>query len=178
LSYYGDSAYSYSPPAYTPPASPPETSYSLPENETPYETTEDSDYYLFREPATSDDIRKEPGLKEAISDIEKAFREGDISLLERHVVPGDTLTVLSRGRASRSLSGSDYLKKTQQAFSNTESLRYDLNSVEPASAGTWSVSGTHVLRGKSGRSLRYHVGFLLKKQGDTWVITQVSADAL
>jgi hypothetical protein len=150
----------------------PETNPALPpQNEEP--PSDSSDYYLYRHPERSSEIKKVPGLAQTVSDIQKAFLSGDIALLGRHVPPKDTLLILSRNHPARFLTGRAYLSQTEAAFPEMHTLQFDLNQIEPASDGAWSVSGTHVLRGSSGRTERFHIGFILNKQGDTWAITEV-----
>ncbi|HZO86864.1 MAG TPA: hypothetical protein VFB38_00890 [Chthonomonadaceae bacterium] len=159
---------------------PPSTEPRSEERKTPPPSTEpgpeeESDYYLYKPPRRSAVPSQEPGLKQAISEIETAFRNGDIVPLERHILPTKTLTVTARGRAPYSLTGRAYLDQTRAAFKEMGTVRYDLDQVEPAGENAWSVSGTHVLRSKEGKTQQFRVGFVLKKQGDTWIITEASA---
>jgi hypothetical protein len=131
------------------------------------------DYYLNRKPGP---LQKDPALAEAIRDIEASFRTGDVTMLERHVVPTDRVVVQSQGRTRRSISAADYLKMTQEALQVMKTARYTLNHVEPGSKGTWMVYGTHALRGEDGEEKAFNVGFVLKKRGDGWAIAEVSAD--
>lgn len=134
---------------------------------------EADDYYLNRKPGP---LQQDPALAEAVRNIEASFRTGDITMLEKHVVPTDKIVVQSQGRTRRSISAADYLKMTREALQVMKTARYTLNQVEPGSQGTWMVYGTHVLRGEDGAEKTFNVGFVLKRRGDGWAIAEVSAD--
>ena len=52
----------------------------------------------------------------------------------------------------------------------------ELDKIEPASNGAWLVYGTHILRTEDGKEKSFTVGFVLKKRGNVWAISEVSAD--
>ena len=145
----------------------------------PLKTGEDdsNDYYLNRKTSP---LQKEPGLAQAVKDIETAFRTANISLIEKHLDAGEKLTLMSQGRSRRQLEAPTYLEMTKDAFKSIKTVKYDLDKVEPASGGAWMVYGKHVLRADNGTEQTFNVGFVLKKvtdkEGDFWIITEVSAD--
>lgn len=137
-----------------------------------------NDYYLNRKTSP---LQKEPGLAQAIRDIETAFRNGDIRLLEKHLDTGGKLTLMSMGRTRRQLEVSSYIDMTKDAFANIKTASYALDKVEPASGGAWMAYGKHVLKADNGADQTFNVGFVLKKSTDEngverWLITEVSAD--
>jgi hypothetical protein len=134
----------------------------------------DDDYYLYRRPASSQP--KDPGLTQAVADIEIGFRTGDIAQVEKHVLADEKLTVRSAGHAEQSMDGGAYLDRTRDAFKEMKTVRYELDRFSPAGEGAWKVEGTHVLRRDDGTERRYHVHFLLKRHGDMWMIAEVGAD--
>jgi len=136
-----------------------------------------NDYYLNRKPSP---LQKEPGLAQAVRDIETAFRNGDIRLLEKHLDTNGSLTLMSMGRTRRQLDVAAYIGMTKDAFANIRTVSYTLDKVEPASGGAFLAYGTHVLKGENGNQT-YNVGFVLKKTtdatgGERWLVTEVSAD--
>ncbi len=170
-------------PYYTPPPAP-QSSYRVGEK-TPTTPPQDeanaedqNDYYLNSHPERSAEVQQEPGLSQAITDIQLAFRSGDISLLERHVEATENLTILSRGHAPRTMKGSDYLDKTSDALPKMQTERFDLTHAQRMDDDTWSVSGTHAVRGANGKVQEFHIRFTLKKRDAGWYITQVSADRM
>lgn len=131
------------------------------------------DYYLNRPPSPA---RRDPSLRAAIDDIERAFRSRDMAPLEKHVVTEETITVVTKGTTRRSIPPGDYLAMTHDALRDLRTESFVLDRVEPGSNGTWLVSGKHVVRDEGGDEKSYVVGFVLKKSGDTWMITEVSGD--
>lgn len=140
----------------------------------------DEDYYLNRRSPTKSQVpsalRKDPSLAQAVADIEKAFRTGDIEPLAKHIAVSGPLTVQSQGRERHKIAASDYLDMTRDAFKNMTTVSYKLDQVEPASNGGWLAYGTHVLKVEDGSEKTFNVGFVLTKKDDNWIITEVSGD--
>jgi hypothetical protein len=139
-------------------------------------TFDDSSYYLHKRAKPKTAVEKDPLLAEAVADIEYTFRSGEIARLEKHIVATDTLTIQAKGRTRKPLAASAYLQMTREALADMKTTRYELNKVEPASNGAWMVYGTHVLRNEDGKDKTFSVAFVLKKSGDKYVVTEVSAD--
>ncbi len=133
------------------------------------------DYYLLRSNGANALLQRDPSLAQAVANIETAFRTGDVSLLEWHVSPNEMLSLSSAGRVRSRISGADYLQMTSEAMRTMKSVRYRLNRVE-AAAGGRRVSGAHILRGEDGSERAFLVSFMLRKRGDAWMITEVSAE--
>lgn len=134
-------------------------------------------YYLNRKPTPQ---QRDPGLAQAIDDIENAFRRGDIALIEKHLDPGGKLTLMTEGRTRQPLAVPLYEQMTKDALASMHTVSYSLDHVEPASNGGWLVYGRHVLRTDNGGQQTFNVSFVLMKvagpQGDRWIIQEVSAD--
>ena len=109
-------------------------------------------------------------------DIEHAFRENDMAVLERHVARDESVSVIGRGHDAIALKGEDYLDKTRDAFKTMKTLRFELNRAERVDNGEWRVSGVHVLKGDDSKESQFTVSFVLGKTGDRWVIREVTAD--
>ena len=137
---------------------------------------DDAGYYLHQKPKPKTAVEKDPSLSQAVANIERAFRTGDTRSLEPHVVRNENLTLASKGQTRKPLSGETYLELTRDALKNMKTLRFELPNAEPASNGAVLVFGTHVLQAEDGKGLTFSVGFVLKKRGDQWVISEVSAD--
>lgn len=138
---------------------------------------ESDEYYLNRKPSP---LTKDPGLARAVTDIQTAFRSGNIGLLKTHLDAGVNLTLQSMGHSRRVLPVGDYVAMTEEAFKSIKTVRYALDHVEPAANGAWLVYGTHVLKADSGAEKTFNVGFVLAKSGEQgaekWIITEVTAD--
>jgi hypothetical protein len=183
-SYYPD-YYPYVPDDAPPPSYPddPGPYVAPPPPQSQGDSNGDNDYYLYRHSyhnqEHSSEYKKVPGLTDAVEDIEAAFRNGDMDRLEKHVVATDTLTILSRGHDDRTVTGKAYLDTTRAAMPDMHTVRFELNDGVPAATrDTWVLSGVHVVRDHSGKTVTYYVSFNLKKQDDDWFITQVRADRM
>lgn len=148
-----------------------------------HERGDDSDYYLWRrphhdtaEPRRSSDLPKDPALTEAIGDIEKAFLVEDVALMERHIVTTESIRITSSNRSPSTLSGSDYIDRTRDAFKSMHTRTFELNRTEPLAQGEWRVSGTHTFKRDDETIHRFEVSFILRRAGDRWVIKQVGAE--
>src|SRR5262249_39095473 len=137
---------------------------------------DDSDYYLHAKPKPKTALDKDPLLAEAVKDIEFTFQTGDPTRLEKHINPTDMLTLQAKGRTRKPLAAAAYMQMTREALADMKTLKFELNKVEPASNGAWMAYGTHVLRNEDGKDKTFSVAFVLKKSGDRYVITEVSAD--
>ena len=150
------------------------------ERETPRTTRRDSDddagYYLHQKPRAKTLVEKDPSLSQAVANIERAFRSGDIRSLEPHVSLRENLALVTKGQSRKPLSGEAYLELTRDALKNLRTLKFELPNAEPASNGAMMVFGTHVIKAEDGKSISFSVSFVLRKRGDQWVITEVSAD--
>jgi hypothetical protein len=146
----------------------------------PLKTGEDepNDYYLNRKTAPA---QKDTSLAVAVHDIEMAFRNGDIRLIQKHLQTDGMLTLMSMGRTRRQLSVADFLEMTKDAFANVKTISYKLDNIEPASGGAFLAYGKHVLKGDNGEEKVFNVSYVLKKIPDengaaNWRLTEVSAD--
>jgi hypothetical protein len=139
-------------------------------------SADDSDYYLHKKPKPKTALDKDPLLAEAVKDIEFAFQTGDSARLEKHIVPTSMLTLQAKGRTRKPLAAAAYVEMTREAMADMKTIRYELNKIDPASNGAWMAYGTHVLRNEDGKEKTFSVAFVLKKSGDRYVITEVSAD--
>ena len=165
----------YSVREYAPPV---DTGYSRvaerrPPAVTPTTNSGDDDYYLHRKPAA---VTKNPGLADAIRDIETAFRTGNMTSLEKHIDRAGKIVLQVKGTTRQDMSASDYVSMTEDALKVMKTSRYELDRVEPASNGAMMVTGTHTLRTEDGQQKSFTVGFILKPSGDNWIITEVSAE--
>lgn len=139
----------------------------------PSKPAEENDYYLHRKPSPA---AKNPALAEALKDIETAFRTGNAAPLEKHIDRAGKLTLQVKGTTRQEMSAEDYLAMTRDALKVMKTSRYELTKVEPASNGAVMVTGTHVLRTEDGQQKSFTVGFILKQRGESWLITEVSAE--
>ena len=137
--------------------------------------SDSDDYYLNQKPKPRTALDKDPALSEAVSDIELAFRRNDIAKLEKHLDKTAQITLQAGGRSRQPLKAADYVQMTTEAFKSMKTMKYELTGVEPGSNGAWMVFGQHVIQTEDGDKI-FNVGFVLKKSGDRYVITEVTAD--
>ncbi len=135
------------------------------------ERATDDDYYLYRPRAVQ---APERGLARAVSEIQAAYLTGDAALLGQHVDPAATVAVLAAGKKRSDILGSAYLERTREAFRSMKTVRFSLDRIEPAGNGDWRASGVHVIT-EADRDKSYDVAFVLRKQGDEWVVREVDA---
>ena len=142
----------------------------------PAASSEEPSYYLHQKPRPKTLVEKDPTLSQAVADIERAFRNGDLRPLESHIVARENLALSSKGHSRKSITGETYLELTRDALANLKTTKFELPNAEPASNGAVMVYGTHVIRAEDGKSVAFSVSFVLKKRGEQWFITEVSAD--
>lgn len=145
------------------------------------------DYYLNRERKDRDDAKqsdddyrigeeqskREKTVEAAAEDIRKAWQNGDIELLARHIRRDSRIAVTLRGKYQYSLDASDYLDMTRDAFDTTKTIRVELGSVKKKENGVYTLTGRHVYRNKDGQQRSVYISFVLEKMDDNYIITQV-----
>jgi alkylated DNA nucleotide flippase Atl1 len=143
----------------------------------PAETTKPepsgNDYYLHKKPTA---LQKDPALARAVADIEQAFRTGSVAPLQRHIEADGTIVLQVKDTSRQTMTAAQYVETTRDALGMLKTQKYELNNVAPASGGAMMVYGKHVLLGENGRETTFDVGFVLKKVGEEWFITEVKAE--
>jgi hypothetical protein len=142
------------------------------------------DYYLNRDQARQraednkgyrigEDGKANTPIDNAVSDLQKAWQNGDADLLAKHVPNDAQIAVYLRGKYQYSLDAGDYLDMTRDAFRDMTTVRFDLDQVHLKQNGIYTVTGRHIYRNKNGDERTVYVSFVLEKKGDQFVITQV-----
>lgn len=146
--------------------------YVEPDRRSPGAVHGDDDYYLYRRPSP---LKRDQALADAVADIERAFANDDVMLLERHVDSGANILVRSRDRDGKSIKGGEYLDMTRGALHEMKTVSYKLDSVVLVRDGEARVNGVHVLKMENGDERRFDVHFLLKRHDDKWFIAEAGA---
>jgi hypothetical protein len=137
-----------------------------------YRSSDDADYYPYVE-------RVGGSLAQALKDVERGWRQGDLDLLMRHVDPESDIRVLYKNQYSHTLSARQFEELTRDAFANMRTESFRFTSVKRHRDGEEAVAkGVHVLRDPNGESRVVYVIYLLEQARDRygdwdWYITEV-----
>ncbi len=89
----------------------------------------------------------EGSFQAAFGDIERAWTDGNVALLRKHVRGDDVkLSVFFKGKYSYSLATSDYLQITRDAFDRLSTVSFKFDRLRKAKNGDVTAYGTHVYR--------------------------------
>ncbi|HZP83539.1 MAG TPA: hypothetical protein VFB21_17980 [Chthonomonadaceae bacterium] len=152
-----------------------------------WRTDDVDDYYLNRERKGKDDTKprgddyrigekeskNDKSVEAAADDIRKAWQNGDIELLAKHIRRDSRIAVYLRGKYQYSLDAGDYLDMTRDAFQTTKTIRVELDNVKKKENDVYTLTGRHVYRSKDGQQRTVFISFVLEKMDDNYIITQV-----
>lgn len=134
-------------------------------------------YYLNREATTSRSIERETAhdrlLDNSLRDIRRAWLDGDIQLLSRHVRRDTRVSVYLRGKYQYSLDAGDYLDMSRDALQTTKTVKFELDDIRRKDHGIFVVTGSHVYRDKEGAERTVYVSYVVERADDEYYITQV-----
>jgi len=145
--YSPDYITSYQPFNSQPAAAPTAVTY----NQNNYNT---NNYYL-QAPAPQSDAAKDSttpthasfdagSYQAAFTDIEKAWVDGDINLIQSHLRDSDTkISVNLKGKYAYSIGSDDFVKITRDAFSNLNTVSFEFTRLRKAKNGDVTAYGTH-----------------------------------
>lgn len=86
----------------------------------------------------------------AFGDIERAWLDGNVSGLQKHLRGSDVkLSVFFKGKYSYSIATGDYVQITHDAFDKISTVSFKFNRLRKAKNGDVTAFGTHVYRGTS-----------------------------
>jgi len=87
----------------------------------------------------------------AFGDIERAWLDGNVSGLQKHLRGNDVkLSVFFKGKYSYSIATTDYVQITRDAFDKLSTVSFKFDRLRKAKNGDVTAFGTHVYRGASG----------------------------
>lgn len=112
-------------------------------------------------------------VQSASDDIHKAWQDGNIDLLAKHVRPDSQLAIYLRGQYQYSLDTGAYLDMTRDAFHNTKTVSFTLDHVTRKQNGVYSVTGQHVYKDNQNQQHTVYISFVLEKTDKDYFITQV-----
>ncbi|NUQ71415.1 MAG: hypothetical protein HUU17_11425, partial [Chthonomonadales bacterium] len=138
-----------------------------------YRGYRDSDYYLNRTTWWSDDRSIEAGVRNAVEDLEDAFRYSDITRLTQLADPTTDIAIFTQGRYQYSVRSNDYLDMTRDFMVNSDTVRFDVFNVRRRSNGVYNLSAKHVYRDREGGTSAVYLSFVLERVRGYWTITQV-----
>jgi hypothetical protein len=116
---------------------------------------------------------KDALLDSAISDLDTAWKNGDIQALTKHIRRDARIAVYLRGKYQYSLQAGDYLDMTRDAFRSIKTVSYKLDSVQRKEKDVYTISGSHTYTDQKGKSHTVLVNYVLEKVDDNYYITQV-----
>ena len=117
--------------------------------------------------------RQEPGLLNAVDEIQEGFRNGNIDSLVALTDPNTDIAIYLNGQYSYSMPSNDYLDLARDAMDSTRTVQFNLTMLHKRSNGVFVVSGQHVYRDQNGRNRSVYVSYVLEDIQGMWTITQV-----
>lgn len=132
----------------------------------------DDDYYL-NSVWWRDDRTLDSSVRQAVEDLEDAFRYSDIEKLTYLTDPNTEVAVFTQGRYQYSLKPNDYLDMTRDFMLSTDTIRFDVFRVKRRAYNAYTLSAKHVYRGRDGETHTVYLSFALERIGRYWTITQV-----
>ena len=95
----------------------------------------------------------EGSFQAAFGDIERAWADGNLALLRKHLRADDVkLSVFFKNKYSYSIASSDFLQITRDAFDRLTTISFKFDRLRKAKNGDVTAYGTHVYRVSSGVS--------------------------
>lgn len=134
--------------------------------ETPYYGYNNDDYYL---------NRRNDALSNAISDIRRAWQDGDYGLYSRHLYRDGKISVFLDGRYAYSLTANDYADLSRDAIETVYTERFTIDSVKQRNNGQVVLYGTHTYQLDNNDSRRVYVSFTLERSDGEWFIIEVGS---
>jgi hypothetical protein len=144
------------------------------------------DYYLNRQMAdpgyrigenstnnTNSVQATDSAVQSVADDIRKAWQDGNIDLLAKHIRPDSQIAVYLRGQYQYSLDTGAYLDMTRDAFHNTKTVSFALDRITRKQNGVYSVTGHHVYKDNANQQHTVYISFVLEKTDKDYIITQV-----
>lgn len=116
---------------------------------------------------------REPGLANAVDELNEAFGRGDIDALVALIDPNTKIAIFERGQYQYSLAPDDFVDMTRDALQSIQTTAFDLTRIHERAAGVYAVSGEHVYQDASGHTRTVYVSYVLEATDDTWTLTQV-----
>ena len=121
----------------------------------------------------SDLGQREPGLVNAIEEVEEAFRGANIDSMVALIDPDSDISIFLNGKYQYSMAANDYIDLTRDAIDSTRTVSFDLTSLHKRANGIYVAAGQHVYVDQSGRNRTVYVSFVLEDVDGQWTLTQV-----
>jgi hypothetical protein len=132
----------------------------------------DNDYYLNRRNA--DELwKQDPELKQAVYDLEDAFRDGDIALLAPLTADGVKIAIYDTGKYAYSLQPGDYLDITRDFMRTAHTTNFSVYRVHHRAAEAYQLFAKHDYRNDDGTVKSTYLCIVLEQVSRRWTITQV-----
>jgi len=118
-------------------------------------------------------------LMEARHDIEQAWRDERIKLIDRHLDPDHEIDCYLRDEYTHSLTAEEFRQLTLDAFSSMDTESFELTSVRYVSTSDWArVKGKHVFTDPNDERTVVYVSYLMRRiESESgrwrWVIWEV-----
>lgn len=136
-------------------------------------------YYLGSDsPISKIDVSKlDPALRATIADITQAFQHNEFDALARHLPTKGVIAVYLRGQYSYALPPDQFLQRTRQGLTASLALSFGLHGIRQIDPNTYQVTGIHVFKDSQGNERMGSVGYILQKQGATYVLLPVEVNS-
>lgn len=136
----------------------------------PYPDSGDN-YYLSRH---SDDRWKDNlELKDAVYDLEDAFRNEDIALLTHLTDSTTNIAIFTKGHYEYSLNPDDYLDMTRDFLRNAHTTEFSAYRVHAKARNVYQVFVRHTYQDQDGQNRTVYLCVVLERINDRWTITQI-----
>jgi hypothetical protein len=118
-------------------------------------------------------------LMEAKGDLEQAWRQSRIDLIDRHLDPDHEIASYLRDEHTHDLTASEFRQLTLDAFNSIRTRNFDITSVRYVSNSDWArLNGKHVFYDPNDKCLTVYLSYLLHRVEDDhgrwrWVIWEV-----
>ena len=116
---------------------------------------------------------REPGLLNAIDEIQEAYQGGNIDSLVAVTDPNTDIAIFLNGQYSYSMPANDYLDLARDAIDSTRTDQFNLTMLHKRSEGVFVASGQHVYQDQNGRDRSVYVSYVLEDIQGQWTLTQV-----
>lgn len=129
-------------------------------------------YYLDR-PASDRAWLDEPGLQDAVSSLENAFRDSDIEGLAALTDPDASIAVFGEGVYQYSVGADDYLDMTRDFMRTAQTTDFAAYRVSEKTPSVYQVFAKHTYLAPDGQSKSVYLCIAMERAGGRWIITQI-----
>ena len=116
---------------------------------------------------------QEPGLSNAVDELNETFESGNIDALVSLIDPNVGIAIYERGQYQYSMNANDFVDLTRDAVRNINTVSFTLDQLHQKAPSAFCVSGQHQYTDSNGNTQTNYVSFVLQDIGGQWTLTQV-----